>query len=268
MMTMQPLISTTELAERLDEVVLNDIRWDLTDPNYGRHTYETGHVPGAVFVDLDTDLASESGPGRHPLPDPSGFAETLGRLGIGAADEVVVYDDMKNTVSARMWWMLRSIGHERVRVLDGGYQRWVDEGRPVDTGNVTRNGTTYPKVEFTGVATRHQLEDRPHIDARASARYRGEYEPIDPKAGHIPAAINIPATGNTAEDGRFLGSNDLLRRFERIGENTVVSCGSGVNACHNALAMVLAGLEMPEVYVGSFSEWSNLDLPISIGENP
>ena len=267
MTEMQPLISTTELADRLDEVVLNDIRWALTDPEQGRQTYKAGHIPGAVFVDLDADLSSEPGPGRHPLPDPSEFAETLGRLGIGASDEVVVYDDMKNTVAARMWWMMRSIGHTRIRVLDGGYQRWLEEGRYVDTGDVTRTGTTYPKLEFTGVATHHDLADRPHIDARASARYRGDYEPVDPKAGHIPGAINLPATNNLDVDGRFLSANDLLRRFESVGDDAVVSCGSGVTACHNALAMVLAGLEMPNVYVGSFSEWSNLDLPVSTGNN-
>jgi len=264
----QPLISTNELADRLDEVVLNDIRWDLTNPDHGRQTYEAGHIPGAVFVDLNTDLASESGPGRHPLPDQSEFAKSLGRLGIGRSDEVVVYDDMENMIAARMWWMLGSTGHEKVRVLDGGYQRWVEEGRPVDTGHFVRAHTTYPEIEYTGVATRHDLTDRPLVDARAEVRYRGDHEPVDPKAGHIPGAINLPAADNTDETGRFLPGVDLLSRFEQIGDDPVVSCGSGVTACHNALAMVIAGREMPDVYIGSFSEWSNLDLPVTTGDRP
>ncbi len=265
---MQPLISTNELADRLDEVVLNDIRWALTIPEHGRQTYEAGHIPTAVFVDLNTDLSSEPGPGRHPLPDQGEFARALGQLGIGRSDEVVVYDDMENMVAARMWWMLTSIGHDRIRVLDGGYQRWVQEGRPVDTGHFVRTATTYPEMEYTGVATRHDLADRPLVDARAEVRYRGDHEPVDPKAGHIPGAVNLPATDNTDETGRFLPAVDLLRRFDQIGDDAVVSCGSGVTACHNALAMVIAGREMPDVYVGSFSEWSNLDLPVSTGENP
>ncbi len=268
MATMHPLISTTELAHRLDEVVLNDIRWALTDPDHGRQDYQAGHIPGAVFVDLDTDLSSEPGPGRHPLPDPGVFAQTLGRLGIGPSDEVVVYDDMNNTIAARLWWMLKSIGHDRVRVLDGGYQRWVEEGRLVERGDTTRDRTTHPQGDFAGVATRHDLAGRPHVDARPADRYRGEVEPVDPKAGHIPGAINLPATGNTGDDGRFLAADDLLQRFDQVGDGAVVSCGSGVTACHNALAMVVAGRKMPHVYVGSFSEWSNLDLPVNVGDDP
>lgn len=265
---MRPLISTSELASRLDEVALCDIRWALTDPDYGREDYLAGHIPGAVFVDLDTDLAASPGSGRHPLPDPRMFAETLGRLGITPADEVVVYDDMSNTIAARMWWMLKSIGHDLVRVLDGGYQRWVEEEKQIEQGDHERTRTEYPYAEFTGVATHHDLGDRPHVDARAVDRYRGDIEPVDPKAGHIPGAINLPAMGNTRDDGRFLSSTDLLRRYDRVGEGAVVSCGSGVNACHTALAMVVAGRNMPDVYVGSFSEWSNLDLPVNVGDTP
>jgi len=265
---MQPLISTTELEDRCDEIKLHDIRWSLTDRNNGRITYEAGHIPSAVYVDLDTDLAAAPGAGRHPLPDPKAFASTLGRLGISPSDEVVVYDDMQNTIAARMWWMLRSIGHDRVRVLDGGYQSWFDEERPVETGNFTRDSTRYPPVEFTGVALRHDLVGRPHIDGRASARYRGDHEPVDPKAGHIPGAFNLPTTGNTDADGRFLSAQTLSQRFDPVADGSVVSCGSGVTACHNALAMVIAGREMPDVYVGSFSEWSGLDLPVNTGNEP
>lgn len=265
---MEPLISTNEVAERLDEVVLNDVRWALTDPQRGHQTYVAGHLPTAVYVDLDTDLAASPGAGRHPLPESTAFAKTLERLGIKPSDEVVVYDDMQNTIAARMWWMMRSIGHDRVRVLDGGYQRWVDENRQVDTGDVFRAPTSYPDVAFTGVASQEDLESRPHIDARANARYQGDFEPVDPKAGHIPGAINLPATDNVDESGRFLPTSDLSERFASIGDNAVVSCGSGVNACHNALAMVIAGLEMPDVYIGSFSEWSSLDLPVTTGPHP
>jgi len=267
---MQPLISTGELEDRLDEVRIHDIRWALTDPSHGRSHYEAGHVPGAVYVDLDTDLAAQPGSqsGRHPLPHPREFAATLGRLGITVADEVVVYDDMQNTIAARMWWMLRSIGHDRVRIVDGGYQRWLEEGRPIQTGDFERDDTVYPTIEFTGVAFQDDLVGRPHVDGRSGDRYRGDHEPIDPKAGHIPGAINLSTAGNTDASGRFLTAETLAQRFEGIGDDPIVSCGSGVTACHNALAMVIAGRQMPDLYVGSFSEWSRLDLPVSIGDIP
>lgn len=245
-----------------------DIRWSLTDPTHGVAAYEEGHIPGAVFVDLDRDLAAVPGPGRHPLPDPDDFAATLGRLGIAPPSEVVVYDDAQGMVAARMWWMLRSIGHRRARLLDGGFESWVDEGRPVEAGVNQPVPVAYPgPIYFSGVATIDDLGERTLIDLRAAPRYAGLEEPIDPKAGHIPGAVSLPADGNLGPSGRFLGPAALARRYRDIGSDAVVYCGSGVNACHGALAMVLAGRDMPDVYVGSYSEWSRLDLPVATGDS-
>lgn len=268
--SIHPLISHDVLARRLDDVVVCDLRWSLTDPDHGRATYEEGHIPGAVFVDLDVDLAAPPGiRGRHPLPSVDEFAETLGRLGVGLLDEVVVYDDMGGAVAARMWWMLRSIDHRRSRLLDGGYQIWRDAGHPIETGSVSPTPTTYPTPKsFRGVATLDRLAGRPLVDARSPERYRGEIEPVDPKAGHIPGAVNLPFSGNLEPEGTFLSAGALAQRFSDLGERAVVACGSGVNACHTALAMVAAGLEMPDVYVGSFSEWSRRDMPVRTGPEP
>lgn len=267
---MKPLISVDQLAASPARYHLCDIRWDLTDPDRGRMTYEIGHIPGAVFVDLDEDLAGPPGVGgRHPLPDLTEFAVTLGELGIGPQTHVVVYDDAGGRIAARLWWMLRSIGHRKVQVLDGGYQAWISSGHDVGVGTVTARPADYPAPEgFTGVVTHEQINGRTVIDARAGERYRGEVEPIDPKAGHIPGAINISTSQNLTEDGRFRDESAIADVYSKVPGDAVVSCGSGVTACHNALAMVVAGREMPDVYVGSFSEWSRLDLPVSTGPNP
>jgi thiosulfate/3-mercaptopyruvate sulfurtransferase len=263
---MEPLIECDELADRLEEVAIVDIRWSLADPNHGRAAYREGHIPGAVFADLDRDLAGPPGPGRHPLPDLEDFAVTLGRLGISPHHEVVAYDDVGGTVAARLWWMLRSIGHQGSRVLNGGYKVWVDDGYPVEEGDHQRLPTTYPMPSaFTGTVERDRLGEGTLLDARAPERYRGETEPIDPKPGRIPGAINRPAIANLGADGRFLDATKLAEIYRDLGERVVVSCGSGVNGCHDALAMVVAGHEMPNLYVGSYSEWSNLDLPVETG---
>jgi thiosulfate/3-mercaptopyruvate sulfurtransferase len=178
----------------------------------------------------------------------------------------VAYDDAEGTVAARLWWMLRSIGHQRPRLLNGGYTVWVREGYPVEEGENQPAPAVYPSPSgFGGTVGRDRLTEGALIDARSPERFRGEIEPVDPKAGHIPGAINIPTTLNLASDGRFLGPEDLARVYQDLGDEVAVSCGSGVNACHDALAMVVAGFEMPKVYVGSFSEWSNLDRPIETG---
>jgi thiosulfate/3-mercaptopyruvate sulfurtransferase len=262
----RPIISPEALLARMDTVKLCDLRWSLTEPNHGRSLYREGHLPTAVFVDLDLDLAAPPGlEGRHPLPPVDEFAATLGRLGIGPNDEVVVYDDAGGAVAARMWWMLRSIGHEAVSLLDGGYQVWVELGYPIETGEVIPEPTQYPEPEgFTGTADRHQLRDRTILDARAPERYRGEVEPVDPKAGHIPGAVNRPFSANLGPDGRFLDPGALKGIYDDL-DRPVVSCGSGVNACHLAVAMVAAGLPMPDLYPGSFSEWSRRDLPVETG---
>lgn len=248
-------------------MIVCDIRWSLTDADHGVSAYEQGHIPGAVFVDLDRDLSGEPGPGRHPLPDASHFVATLGRLGITPESEVVAYDDVQGKVAARLWWMLRSIGHRRARLLDGGLQAWVEEGRPLETGMNHPTPATYPgPVSFTGVAERDDLGNRTLVDLRAKERYAGLVEPVDPKAGHIPGAISLPAEGNLADDGRFLTALGLAGRYREVGSDAVMYCGSGVTACHGALAMVLAGRDMPDVYVGSFSEWSRLGLPVASEE--
>jgi thiosulfate/3-mercaptopyruvate sulfurtransferase len=261
-----PLISPEDLATRITDVRVCDIRWSLNDPDHGHGAYEDGHIPGAVFVDLDTDLAATPGlDGRHPLPPLPEFADTLGRLGIGPEDEVVVYDDAGGAVAARLWWMLRSIGHDAVSLLDGGYQAWVEAGHPVESGEVTPEPSHYPEPDgYQGVVARQRLAGRTLVDARAPERFRGEVEPVDPKAGHIPGAVNRPLTDNLDDDGRFLDAGALSGMYGDL-EQPVVYCGSGVNACHLAVAMVAAGLEMPDLYAGSFSEWSRRDLPVETG---
>lgn len=245
-------------------MVLCDIRWDLVDPTKGRSTYEDGHIPGAFFVDLDTDLADPPGHrGRHPLPPIDVFAATLGRLGITEDSHVVVYDDMAGRIAARLWWMLRAIGHEKVQLLNGGYGAWTGES---ETGWNEPTPAKYGEPEgFAGVVTHDQLADRTVVDARAGARFRGEHEPADPKAGHIPGAVNISTGRNLDGEGLFLDADTLAEVYDGLPSDPVVSCGSGVTACHNALAMVVAGFDMPDVYVGSFSEWSRLDLPVDTG---
>lgn len=268
-MSLGPLITVEELAASRASFHVCDIRWDLTNPDKGRLTYEMGHIPGAVFADLDTDLAAPPGrDGRHPLPDVIDFASSLGQLGIEPHSRVVAYDDVGGRIAARLWWMLRSIGHEDVRVLDGGYQAWVAAGHDIGVGTVVPQPTTYPVPGgFTGVVRHHELGDRTVIDARAPERYRGDTEPVDPKAGHIPGAVNIPTVDNLGPDGRFLDASSLGRMYGEL-DSPVMSCGSGVTACHDALAMVVAGMEMPDIYVGSFSEWSRLDLPVVAGSDP
>lgn len=267
---MHPLIRPNELNERLDAVRLFDIRWDLTDGSKGRETYRSGHIPGAVFADLDLDLADPPGErGRHPLPHPARFGETLSRLGVNRDDVVVVYDDVAGQYAARMWWMLRSIGHHASALLDGGYQAWARAGLPVETGDVTPEPGDYPTPSgFSGVVYHDALAERTVIDARSGSRYRGDHEPVDPKPGHIPGAINIPTTANLDESGEFLNPEALRQVYAEVPDGSVVSCGSGVTACHDALAMILAGRAMPDVYVGSYSEWSLLDLPVNIGPKP
>ncbi len=267
---LHPLISASELAASPGQYQICDLRWDLTDPTGGETSYEAGHIPGAVFVDLDRDLAAAPGMyGRHPLPSPSAFATTLGVLGIGPETHVVAYDDLGGRIAARLWWMLRSINHQLVQVLDGGYQSWLEAGHEVETGNVIPNGESYPAPgAFQGVVTVSELGDRTLIDARNSDRYRGDHEPVDPKAGHIPGAQNVPTGENLDETGRFRDATDLANLYSRFPADVVVSCGSGVTACHDALAMVAAGRKMPDVYVGSFSEWSRRDLPVSTGDHP
>lgn len=261
------LIDARTLFAGLDRTRVFDIRWKLNDPEYGRQAYLGGHIPGAVFVDLDDDLSASEGPGRHPLPEPWAFAATLGRLGLTPNDDVVVYDDTAGTVAARMWWMLRSIGHERVRLLDGGLDSWLEEDLPAETGPVSPAETTYPAPRgFSGVVDIDELDDRTLVDVRAPERYEGKTEPIDPIPGHIPGAINIPSS-EALDAGRFRSPTQLARIYGSL-ETPVISCGSGVVACHTALAIAESGRPIPEVYIGSYSEWSRSGKPVATGRQP
>jgi thiosulfate/3-mercaptopyruvate sulfurtransferase len=271
------LISVPELHAELGELALFDVRWHLTEPGLGRRQYLEGHIPTAVFVDLDRDLAAPEGPGRHPLPTPRDFAATLSRLGVGSRSDVVVYDDAGGSTAARMWWMLSAIGHRgTVRVLDGGWQTWVESGYEVEAGEVVPGTDVYPiPTGFSGVIDAEGVSRMGNshllLDARAPERYRGAVEPIDPRAGHIPGAVSAPWQGNMAPDGRMKDPTALRRRFDALGAGrrpTVVSCGSGVNACQMALALEIAGLPRPLVYVGSFSDWSRSERPVVEGPNP
>jgi thiosulfate/3-mercaptopyruvate sulfurtransferase len=280
--TTSPLISVEELAARLEDPGLRvvDVRWVLGKPGAGRAAYDAGHLPGAIFVDLDGELSAPGGfgsPGRHPLPDPAWFAEMLGRKGIGADQLVVAYDDVGGWVAARLWWMLDDLGHRRVAVLDGGFKAWIAAGLPTTT-----ELPAYPPARlelapsWRRVVDRDTLRDRLGevvlLDARAAPRYRGEAEPIDPVAGHIPTAVNAPTDWNLDEDGRFLPGAELRDRFAGLGAasnaEVVTSCGSGTSACHHALAMRLAGLPDPIVYIGSYSDWSRSGYPIATGSEP
>ncbi len=213
-------------------------------------------------------MSGDVGPGRHPLPAADDFTETLGRLGASPEEEVVIYDDVAGVIAARMWWMLRSIGNDNGRVLNGGFATWLDQGRAVETGWSPPTRAAYPPVGgFTGVVTLDQLDGRTVVDARSPERYRGETEPVDPKAGHIPGALSVPTAVNLDGNGLMRRPSELAATYSPL-DHPVMSCGSGVTACHNALAMVVAGLDMPDVYIGSFSEWSRLDLPVTTGPGP
>lgn len=256
-----------------------DVRWYLGQPGRGRTAYEAGHLPGAIFLDLDTDLSAPDGPGRHPLPDPVAFARLLAERGIGDEHLVVAYDDAGGGVAARLWWMLDNLGHRRVGVLDGGLAAWTAIGGPLTTeAPAWPPASLHLRGRWSRVIERDELRRRlgrvTLLDARAPERYRGEIEPIDPAAGHVPTALSAPFADNLGPDGRFRRPSELAERFQELGlggevERVVVtSCGSGTNACHNALAMRLAGLPDPLLYPGSFSDWSWSGLPVATGPEP
>jgi thiosulfate/3-mercaptopyruvate sulfurtransferase len=280
------LISAAELAALLGDPDLRiaDVRWSLAAPAAGRAAYAEAHLPGAVFVDLDTVLTAPVGFGRHPLPDPAAFAEAMGALGIERAHRVVAYDDAGGTVAARLWWMLEVLGHPRAAVLDGGIAAWRTAGLPL-----TVDVPSHPMAAWSaagplpplpdawpGTVDRAALTPRlgtlTLLDARAPDRYRGEIEPIDPVAGHIPTAVSAPTASFLDRDGRFLAPEALAARFAALGaagaRPVVVACGSGVNACQLALAMRIAGLPDPLLYPGSYSDWSRAGMPIATGDAP
>ena len=272
------LISPEALHERLADprLRLADVRWYLGKPGAGHAAFEAGHLPGAVFLDLDTDLSAPTGPGRHPLPDPGSLARRLGGLGIGTEAFIVAYDDAGGGVAARLWWMLDDLGHLDAAVLDGGIGAWTAAGYPLSTGMAAWPPARLELApRWSKVVDREALVPRLGsvvlLDARAPARYRGDVEPIDPVAGHIPTALNAPLDGNLGPDGRFLPPAALAARFQGLvgaGAEVVTSCGSGTNACQNALAMRLAGLPDPVLYPGSYSDWSRSGMPVATGPEP
>jgi thiosulfate/3-mercaptopyruvate sulfurtransferase len=246
------------------DAVLVDVRLALTGPS-GREQYDAGHVPGAAYLDVDDDLAAPPGDGgRHPLPDPDLFTAAVRRAGISHDSQVVVYDEGPGTAAARLWWLLRDHGHDDVMVLDAGLAAWVAAGRPVSTepaspepGDWSGTPGHLPVVEADDVL--RTARDGVLIDVRAEPRYRGEHEPIDPVAGHVPGAVNAPLTGNTDQTGHFLSDDDLRRRFTALGvtdEAAVAAyCGSGVTATQTLLALRLAGFGDAALYPGSWSDW-------------
>jgi thiosulfate/3-mercaptopyruvate sulfurtransferase len=263
-----------ELAGSRPPTVL-DVRWRLAGPP-GRDDYLAGHVPGAVFIDLDADLCGPPGDGgRHPLPDPAALQRVLRAAGVRGDRSVVVYDAGESQAAARLWWTLRWAGHRDVRVLDGGYTGWVAAGRPVEPGAVTAEPGDFtvtpgrlPVID-AAAAARLAVEGV-LLDARVGPRYRGETEPVDKVAGHIPGAVNLPAAELTGPDGRFRPAEALAARFGRAGvrmDHPVGAyCGSGVTAAHTVLALTIAGVPDPELYVGSWSEWiTDPERPVATG---
>jgi thiosulfate/3-mercaptopyruvate sulfurtransferase len=265
-----PLISTAELAAQLGSasLVIVDSRHDLMNPSAGPDAYAAGHIPGAIFMSIDDDLsAAKTGSnGRHPLPTPDAFAARLGAKGISNASRVVVYDAGNAMYAGRLWWMLRWVGHGAVFVLDGGIAQWQKEGRHVETQPNTLAATTFSAkaddtMRLTAEETLASLQDpsRRILDARALERYRGEVEPVDPVAGHIPGAFNRAFALNL-RDGIFKPADELRSEFEtllagRSPDQLIHQCGSGVSACANLIAMEHAGLSGSKLYAGSWSEW-------------
>jgi thiosulfate/3-mercaptopyruvate sulfurtransferase len=278
------LIDTADVAAHLDDPnwAIIDCRFFLNDPELGRKQYLDAHIPGAVYAHLDKDLSGSiiaGETGRHPLPTVETFAATVANWGIDENVQVVAYDGAGGMVAGRLWWMLNWIGHEHVAVLDGDFRAWLHEGRPTVAGEEMRAARTFrPHPHPEQVATAGELLahlNNPSLtllDARARDRFRGENETLDAKGGHIPGAKSAPYVENLDAQGRFLSPEQLAARFySLIGdtpvEEVVLSCGSGVTAAHNALAMAHAGLGKPRIYAGSWSEWiADPTRPIATGD--
>ena len=281
---MMGLVSTDWLSDRPDEASLRivDVRWYLDPARRGSDAYAAGHLPGAVFLDVDADLSAPGGGrgspvGRHPWPSPEQVERVMSRAGIGPDTTVVAYDDQAGTVAARLWFLLRAHGHDDVAVLDGGITKWLAEGRPVTTAVPEIIPATFAVRLRPGLVVGKQdmvARDAASLvlDARAPERYRGDVEPIDPRAGHVPGAKNAPFTGNLTggPTSVFLAHDALRRRYAELGaedRDVIVYCGSGVTACHDLLALHIAGFE-GRLYAGSWSEWSaDPFLPAATGES-
>lgn len=262
------LISEAQLYDAINDrdLIIFDARYDLMDKHAGKHAYQEGHIPGAIYVDLYDDLSRPPviNRGRHPLPAADTMMALFSELGISADKQVVIYDDASGSFAARLWWMLRYMQHRKVAVLDGGWQAWLSAGRSVNAHTEARVA-----AEFSGSPLNNNIVDIDAvdkcpliIDSRDPARYSGEIEPIDKVAGHIPGAINRFWQDNLSETGYFKEERLLKAEFEALlgqmeSEDAVFYCGSGVTACHNLLAVAHAGLSLSRLYPGSWSEWSS-----------
>jgi thiosulfate/3-mercaptopyruvate sulfurtransferase len=267
------LISAADLAQHANDPdwIVLDCRHDLANPDAGRTAYAAGHIPNAQFVHLDTELSgSKPGPhgtfrGRHPLPARDAFIETLRHLGVNHTSQVIAYDAHGGMFAARLWWLMRWVGHSAVAVLDGGLPAWVAHGAPLSTESVTRlRGTVeaapslVPTVDANAIAANLSMPSRLVVDARAPDRFRGENETLDPVGGHIPGAKNRFFKDNLQADGSFKPAEQLESEWQKIivsPEKSIMQCGSGVTACHNLLALEVAGLSGAALYPGSWSEW-------------
>ena len=275
-----PIISAKELKEILGKSDLIII--DSSYPN-GKSIYTKEHIEGALFVDLDTDLADIKLDfalgGRHPLPSVTDFIEVLNRLGISNESHVVIYDHNSGAFASRMWWMLRSIGHKNVQVLDGGFSAAVDAGIMIQHGiNTPQKRSNYQADQWNwNIQSMREVETalkstaQMVIDVRGEARYKGKTEPIDLIAGHIPGAINIPFMDNLDSEGKYKSAEELKEQYTSLlgntrSKNVIFHCGSGVTACHSILALEIAGFETPALYVGSWSEWSRNNKPMVTNE--
>ncbi|WP_417067439.1 sulfurtransferase [Niveibacterium terrae] len=264
-----PLISAEALAEPNPRRIIFDVRHDLADPGYGRRAYAAGHVPGAFFLDVENELsgARTGSNGRHPLPDPEVFAALLRRYGVGKDSEIVAYDDAGGMYAARLWWLLRWIGHDIVVVLDGGFSAWLADDFPLEKAEPPRPAAGSIAVDrLTETVSAAELLaeiEAPRwliVDARSPERFRGENETIDPVGGHIPGARNRFFRDNLSPDGRFKPPALLAAEWRALTEPRMISevvcqCGSGITACVNLLALEIAGLPGARLYPGSWSEW-------------
>lgn len=277
-----PLVSVDWLAAHLSDpgVRIADVRWSLSGPP-GRRRYADGHLPGAVFLDADRELSSPGeGPGRHPVPTAAKLSHVLGSAGIGDEHAVVAYDDAGGSIAARLWWLFRHYGHAGgCAVLDGGIEAWTDAGHDLDTETPDPPAASWSPFESgddlvgtDDVAAMLGTGTTLLLDARGGERYRGETEPIDPRAGHIPGAVSAPFTQNLGPDGRFLAPDRLRRRYASLGVGkrpVVAYCGSSLSATHDLLALALAGFAGGRLYEGSWSDWSSdPSRPAATGATP
>ncbi len=267
-MSLARLITAQQLADSLPQSLLIDCRFALEDPSHGQRSYLEGHLPGARFLDLERDLSGPVEPGvtgRHPLPEPQRLIRRLREIGVDNDSRIVLYDDGPGAFAARAWWLLAWLGKRNdVYLLDGGLAAWRQAGLPLEAHECSAECGTFtgqpdPQMLIEATELARQLADFQLLDARAQPRFRGDVEPLDPVAGHIPGAICAPFSENLGGDGRFLAPDQLRQRFLSISDGDVrplvAYCGSGVTACHNLFAMSLAGLGLPRLYAGSWSEW-------------